>query len=392
MLARKYGVEMLLSPILDFDPSTDLLDKKPFIKRMTRKNLDTPSSTGLEKDDDSDIYNMATELEPRRTRVMSASTVSSPTRSAPYFSQQEATPFNDSLGEKIHASLDSTIFNEDDIQKEFFSAIHSKKRKAKSKLRLQAPLPIEKIKSLTTDQKRCEILMHLYLEIDSPENTTLFKELIRDQDDPSKYEINFILDPRESTLLHIAASFGRIDIASLLITYGAKINAVCCDGETPLMRAINNTRNYEKRSMEALLTMLGPSIFTIDKKKQTALHHAVNLSRFRSKRLVSRYYFTCMYQYIMKTISQTGISVFVDAQDYNNDTALHIACRLRNHKIAALLLSLGASQSIKNNSGLTPNDIASSDYRFSRIMVFTINNRILKMMFLLITVMRRPRL
>jgi ankyrin repeat protein len=124
--------------------------------------------------------------------------------------------------------------------------------------------------------------------------------------------------------------------------------------------------------MDELLTMLGPSIFTADESGRTALHYAAGLSRYRSKRAMASYHMDCMARYIEETRSATNSPTiaFVDNTDENMDTALHIACRYRNHKCVMLLLQLGASKEVKNKDGETARDLCKYDYRLLRLLVF----------------------
>jgi len=76
-----------------------------------------------------------------------------------------------------------------------------------------------------------------------------------------------------TTPLHMAAFYGRTEIAKLLLRSKADINAVDNEGETPLLAALANNQ----KEMGELLINRGAKVNVMTKKGWTPLHFAVSL-------------------------------------------------------------------------------------------------------------------
>jgi len=137
----------------------------------------------------------------------------------------------------------------------------------------------------------------------------------------------------DSTPLHFACIKGDVDIARLLLDYGADINARNRLGHTPLHVA---TWAGQKNAMELLIgkgaRLETPSLV----KRETPLHDAVVRGNTE----------------IVQLLLNRG--AHVDPQNEDGETPLHIACRLGREDIATLLLAAGASPDIKDVKGDTP--------------------------------------
>ncbi|XP_078497137.1 ankyrin repeat domain-containing protein 22 [Lissotriton helveticus] len=68
---------------------------------------------------------------------------------------------------------------------------------------------------------------------------------------------------------------------------------------------------------------------------------------------------------LIRMLLEAGVEV--DATDYRGNTALHYACRMKNHRIVAVLLEAKANPSLKNKEGETPEDIARR-LKFSKVL------------------------
>jgi ankyrin repeat protein len=382
-LAQRYQVDHLIDSLLSFDPAVDHLGTKP----PTRKVPRPPKQEKIE-DDEEEIspqfeYPMARTTPARSRQHSTASALSPPT----FSNQQEPTPTyyqevtQQDAENYVPSLVAKRLFDEELTQRDFFDSVYSKRSRVRTTTTdsVQRDVPVidktTDFSHLSRDQKNRELMLHLFVEQDSELNTQNFVGLIRDKVEPNTLLVNLILDEQEHTLLHWAASCGRIEIVRLLVHHGVKVNIPAKGGVTPLMKAIESNRNYANQSMDELLTMLGPSLFTADESGRTALHHAAALSRYRSKRAMSSYYMQCIARYIEDTRSATNSPTiaFVDTADNSQDTALHIACRYRNHKCVMLLLQLGASKDLKNNNEETAQDLCKYDYRLLRLMVFNFN-------------------
>ena len=365
-LAQKYDVQNALQVILEFNPAEDPVGTKPIAKRAARAKI---SSGDLE----------AHSRTPVRSRAPSVATpAGSPTRIITA-KQQEPTPiYREFVRERqftLPTTLTKRMFDEDNARKEFFDAVYSRKRSktvdsiTPVENEVKIPDPIKVTDSYQFDDHKT-LLMHIFVNEDSDYNSALFEQMLNSYGREIE-TLQLELGPKKGTLLHWAAAYSRVKLAKLFICKGIKINVADENGVTPLMEALSTTRSFANQTMDDLLNLLGPSLFAADKHGRTALHYVNDLSKFRSKQKVSTYYMECITRYIEDTRMATNspLIAFIDAQDHEMNTALHLACYNRNHKNAALLIRLGASKLIENQKKETPKSLSAHDFRLINLMV-----------------------
>ena len=160
-----------------------------------------------------------------------------------------------------------------------------------------------------------------------------------------KVDVN-IQDEKDSTPLHLAAEFGNPSIVEELLKNGADPNSKYDDlGDTSLHRAIN----FDKIKVDEKLLDFGVDVdLQSDTLKMSPLHFAVEGNNLT----------------IVKKLLEH--KAFVDCQDVNKSTLLHICARVSNIEIAKqllkkgfsnivqLLLEYGAYPNAKNIHGHTP--------------------------------------
>ncbi|KAJ3127932.1 Meckelin [Physocladia obscura] len=184
------------------------------------------------------------------------------------------------------------------------------------------------------------------------------------------------VDSEGNTVAHWAAMAGRgFSVAAAQTTNHL--------GETPLMRAVMDTRAYERGTFDEQLRQVftyhesGTDFNARDHHGRTALHHAVLGAKVRRRVGAARFYVASFAKAKQNQINRSqsqnvtlgnsqsfnsspslNININVDAQDANGDTPLHVACRVADQAIAAVLaVEMNASTSIKNNAGITPLDL-----------------------------------
>lgn len=368
-------MEDALSVILDFDPAVDPVGTKPIVKKQPKARIQTSESIMKKTEEDiSPIENDGQRRTPARSRAPSlASGFASPVRPNYIAIKQEPTPnyYSENLihNLEIPSTLSQRLFDEENTQRDFFDSVYARRyRHEQIEPEQHETVPID-YSRLTVEQRRKAIMLHLYIEQDSPESTAKFVDLIRDPKYPENIMADFLLDDENNTLLHMAASYGRIELVRLLISKGVKINVTCKNDVTPLMRAIQISTNLTTSTMNELLSLLGPSIFATDAFGSTCLHYAAKLSQFRSKRKLSTCYMGCLLKYIQETKVATNSDVGLDSVDQNGDSAFILACRYRNHKAALLLFNQGASKTLENKQKESAASIAQYDYRLLKMMV-----------------------
>ncbi|XP_030883247.1 ankyrin-3 [Leptonychotes weddellii] len=134
------------------------------------------------------------------------------------------------------------------------------------------------------------------------------------------------------TPLHVASKRGNANMVKLLLDRGAKIDAKTRDGLTPLHCG---ARSGHEQVVEMLLDRAAP-ILSKTKRGETALHMAARSGQAE----------------VVRYLVQDGAQVEAKAKD--DQTPLHISARLGKADIVQQLLQQGASPNAATTSGYTP--------------------------------------
>lgn len=173
------------------------------------------------------------------------------------------------------------------------------------------------------------------------------------------------IDELGHTALHWAAALARIPLVTELVRRGSVRIRGNNNGESPLIRSVLVTNNYDQGSFHQLLNLLYPCIPLLDNQRRSVLHHIALTAGIKKRSAASRYYLETLLEWIVKTgtyLPKSAISLgkfmneIVNAQDKNGDTCLNIAARIGNKAIVQQLLDVGADPSIPNRAGLRPID------------------------------------
>ena len=177
--------------------------------------------------------------------------------------------------------------------------------------------------------------------------------------DPSSSQhssgMDIIIDELGHSPLHLAASLGQLNTVKALVENGADVNRGNYQGETPLIRSVLSTHNYDEQTFQTLLEILHPSIWTIDSTKRSVLHHAALTAGVKGRAPFARYYLEGVLAWIAQHDNADFRSI-VDLQDENGDTALNISARVGNKGLVRTLLDVGADCSLANKLLLRPGD------------------------------------
>ena len=167
------------------------------------------------------------------------------------------------------------------------------------------------------------------------------------------------------TALHTAAWCGHEAVAGLLIDGGADVLAVDKDGSTPLHRAVR--KGFEE--MARLLIDRGADVLAIDKEESTPLHGAAGEGHEAIARLlidggakvmaVDKDGSTPLHRAVRngrEAIAQLLIDrgANVMAVDKDESTPLHVAVEWGHEAVARLLMESGADISAVDKDGSTP--------------------------------------
>ncbi|KAK7919356.1 hypothetical protein WMY93_010640 [Mugilogobius chulae] len=141
------------------------------------------------------------------------------------------------------------------------------------------------------------------------------------------------------TPLHVAAKYGKIEVANLLLQKGAQADAAGKSGLTPLHVAAH----YDNQKVALLLLNQGASPHAAAKNGYTPLHIAAKKNQMEIATTLLEYGAST------NTVTRQGI------------TPLHLAAQEGNVDMVTLLLARDAPINTGNKSGLTPLHLAAQE-------------------------------
>ncbi|OOG00029.1 hypothetical protein ASPCADRAFT_32529, partial [Aspergillus carbonarius ITEM 5010] len=156
---------------------------------------------------------------------------------------------------------------------------------------------------------------------------------------PANFQVDRPIDDSGNTALHWACAMGDLEIVRDLLRRGADIKALSVHEETPLVRAVLFTNNYEKKTFPPLLELLLDTVSFRDWFGATIFHHIAETTRSKGKWKSSRYYCEVLLEKLRVTFSVEEVDVLLSCQDSNGDTAALVAARNGAFRLVDLLLS-----------------------------------------------------
>lgn len=179
---------------------------------------------------------------------------------------------------------------------------------------------------------------------------------------PSDYDPNQPIDGDGHTALHWACAMGRIRVVKLLLAAGADIFRVNHSEQTPLMRSVMFSNNYDVRKFPELYELLHRSTLNIDKNNRTVFHHISDVALSKGKTHAARYYMETILGRLAEYPKELGD--VVNFQDDEGETAITLAARARSKRLVKALLDHGADPKLANRDGKTAEDYILEDERF----------------------------
>ncbi|KAE8324463.1 hypothetical protein BDV39DRAFT_180311 [Aspergillus sergii] len=169
---------------------------------------------------------------------------------------------------------------------------------------------------------------------DAPEATR-----IPPPEPPANFQVDRSIDDSGNTALHWACAMGDLEIVKDLLRRGADVKTLSVHEETPLVRAVLFTNNYEKRTFPPLLDLLLDTVSFRDWFGATIFHHIAETTRSKGKWKSSRYYCEVLLDKLRVTCTPEEIDVLLSCQDSNGDTAALVAARNGAFRLVHLLLT-----------------------------------------------------
>lgn len=183
---------------------------------------------------------------------------------------------------------------------------------------------------------------------------------------PKSINFDQVIDKDGHTLFHWACAMGNAAVIEVWIKLGANYRVINNAGETPLMRSVLFTNSYNQKTFPKLVDLLGETIFEVDSTNKTVLHHIANAATTKN-RIPSAFYYMDILLARISAQSMERLSGFLNLQDNNGNTALHLCAKNANRKCIKLLLEYKARHNLKNNQGLIASDILLKNDKTPRI-------------------------
>ncbi|KAJ5797483.1 KilA N-terminal/APSES-type HTH DNA-binding [Penicillium pulvis] len=175
---------------------------------------------------------------------------------------------------------------------------------------------------------------------------------------PAHFQIDRQIDDSGNTALHWACAMGDLEIVQDLLHRGANAKSLSIHEETPLVRAVLFTNNYEKRTFPTLLDMLLDTITFRDWFGATIFHHVAETTRSKGKWKSSKYYCDILLDKLCKNFSHDEVDLLLACQDDNGDTAALVAARNGSFRLVKLLTAhCPRSADLVNKKGETASQI-----------------------------------
>lgn len=351
VLAEEYGVSDVLSPLLNYAPGDDdtptkemmKISKEPIKsnfatrKVASRKSSNFPSYRHIE--DDSDEY-----PDTKKQKI----TQQLQNQTAPFF-----------LNEASNTIIEH-ISNQDPLNY-FYNQPYAEEPCNISQIAHQDLLYQIRSSNEYPSERHRSTIMAMFMA----EDETLIPDILLPHiQTPSDFDVNLILDDQGHTAFHWAAALGRISLLNLLLLKGANGNLLNWNGESPLIRSVMVSNNYEKLSFPTLLEIVCEQLSISDKKNRNVIHHICLSTSLKAGAQSCRYYMECLLDYVSRTLDPTDSECLVNQLDVCGDTPINIAARLGNRHLVDQLLKFGADAYIPNRVGLRSVDFGNQLVQF----------------------------
>ncbi|KAF2278728.1 apses-domain-containing protein [Westerdykella ornata] len=327
MLAERNGVLDKLAPILDFIPG----DRSP---PPAPKHATAASSRPKPA-------RAAAAPARRTTNAFMANSQSQVSEDHYDDSQRHSQLYRDGTPDNETVISESMLGDQDMMDASQYSTGSRKRKRGSDHMSLQ-------------DQQHqiwADALLDYFVLLDSKSS------FVAPPEPPPNVNLDRAIDEKGHSAMHWAAAMGDVEVVKELIRRGARTDCVSNNLETPLMRAVMFTNNYDKQTMPSMVKILQSTVVRTDWFGSTVFHHIAATTSSSNKLVCARYYLDCIINKLLETWKSDEVVRLLDMQDKNGDTALHIAARNGARKCVRALLGRSVNTNIVNNKGETADDL-----------------------------------
>lgn len=174
---------------------------------------------------------------------------------------------------------------------------------------------------------------------------------------PTSINLDRPIDEKGHAAMHWAAAMGDVGVVKELIHRGARIDCLSNNLETPLMRAVMFTNNFDKETMPSMVKIFQQTVHRTDWFGSTVFHHIAATTSSSNKYVCARWYLDCIINKLSETWIPEEVTRLLNAQDQHGDTAIMIAARNGARKCVRSLLGRNVVVDIPNKKGETADDL-----------------------------------
>ncbi|ORY09007.1 hypothetical protein BCR34DRAFT_385055 [Clohesyomyces aquaticus] len=349
MLAERNGVVDKLLPIFDFVPGDRSPPPAPKHATAATNRPKAPRQTAAARRNGNNMYS----LENLQSAFVTAQSQASQVSEEPPYeeahshiqsqSQSQSHPYREETPDNETVVSESMLGDQDMLHASQYSTGSSRKRKrgAVDQMSVQDQ----------QHQMWADALLDYFMLLDSDDQFNAPPE------PPPNVNLDRPIDDKGHSAMHWAAAMGDVAVVKELLRRGARIDCLSNNLETPLMRAVMFTNNYDKKSMPAMVKILQQTVVRTDWFGSTVFHHIAATTSSSNKFVCARYYMDELINKLLETWIPDEVSRVLNMQDQNGDTAIMIAARNGARKCVRSLLGRNVAVEIPNKRGETADDL-----------------------------------
>ncbi|KAF1945946.1 apses-domain-containing protein [Clathrospora elynae] len=174
---------------------------------------------------------------------------------------------------------------------------------------------------------------------------------------PQSINLDRPIDEKGHAAMHWAAAMGDVGVVKELIHRGARLDCLSNNLETPLMRAVMFTNNFDKETMPSMVKIFQQTVHRTDWFGSTVFHHIAATTSSSNKYVCARWYLDCIINKLSETWVPEEVTRLLNTADQNGDTAIMIAARNGARKCVRSLLGRNVVVDVPNKKGETADDL-----------------------------------